>query len=172
MPRIPGTTDAQSAFLRSFRQSATPAWPAPSILRRWLRRPEFRAALKSVRQTLRYQADFHLAAAAATASKLLAADPAANDVGRLTTLLRAAHLRQRFPDPTEPASPATFALRAETARTQAYLQTLEADRDPDDDEVPDADEDPRPYRDRLHYLRSLVTQPGGPKRLDQRGQLE
>jgi hypothetical protein len=141
MPRVTGTTNAQSAFLRSFRDNATPAWPAPAILRRWLRRPEFRAALRSVRDTIRYQTDFQLVTAAGQATQLLAADPAASDVARLAALLRLAHLRQRFPaDPAEPASPATFALRAETAKTPAYLQTLEDDRDPTDDaEGPDAE---------------------------------
>lgn len=67
MPRIPETTDAQSTFLRAFRTPAGPSqWPAPAILRRWLRQPPFLRAMNSLLETLRFQSDFQLGIAAAT----------------------------------------------------------------------------------------------------------
>lgn len=107
MPRIPGTSNAQSAFLRAFLKSPggpPPAeWPLPAILRRWLRRPTFRAALQSVRDAARFQADFHLAAAgtaAAASLQSIATSSASADSIRqahaLLHLLRHAHMRQRF----------------------------------------------------------------------------
>ncbi len=104
MPRIPGNSNAASAFLRSFRTNpAGPPpdkWPAPAILRRWLRRPAFRAALSSLQDTLRLQADFHLATAASCAAALAAPDPAASETAKskveILQLLRLSHLRQRF----------------------------------------------------------------------------
>jgi hypothetical protein len=101
MPRIPGTNDRQTTFLRAFRNNPSgpppESWPSPAILRRWLRRPAFRAALDSLRQTLQFQSDFHLAAAASAAVQSLAApDAPASSARRLENLLRLAHLRQRF----------------------------------------------------------------------------
>src|SRR5438046_4833789 len=75
MPRIHGTTNAMTTFLRAFRQSpAGPPpdqWPAPAVLRRWLRRPAFQQALVSLRHVLHFRAEFHLAAAAAQAALTL-----------------------------------------------------------------------------------------------------
>ncbi|MGA2499465.1 MAG: hypothetical protein ABSH20_17125, partial [Tepidisphaeraceae bacterium] len=42
-------------------------WPAPAILRRWLRQPPFLRALNSLLETLRFQSDFQLATAAVNA---------------------------------------------------------------------------------------------------------
>ena len=68
MPRIPGTTNRQSAFLRALRTHLDgpppELWPSPAILRKWLRREPFRRALDSIRDTLTYQTDFALASAA------------------------------------------------------------------------------------------------------------
>jgi len=116
MPRVKGTTDAQSSFLRACAKSPAglPAerWPSAVTMRRWLRRPGFRAALQGIRDTLRVQADLHLASAATAAAKRLAdvVSSAAMDavdsaeqlkatrdlVHSLSSLLRLAHLRQRF----------------------------------------------------------------------------
>src|SRR4051812_31520284 len=100
MPDVIGTTRAQTLFLRAFRTSPTgpaPAdWPAPAILRKWLRKPAFRRALATIQETLQIQSDFQLSRAANAASRKLLADDAdltTHDLGRL---LRLAHLRQRF----------------------------------------------------------------------------
>ena len=107
MPRIPGTTNAQTLFLRAFRHHpAGPppeAWPSPAILRRWLERPAFLDALDSVRAGLRLRADLHLTAAAAQAAQQLHAPPTADapqsaeDYRRSLSLLRLAHLREKDP---------------------------------------------------------------------------
>ncbi|MGA2496353.1 MAG: hypothetical protein ABSH20_01345 [Tepidisphaeraceae bacterium] len=109
MPRIPGTSNAQTTFLRAFRihPGGLPPdrWPSPAILRRWLRRPTFARALASVRDTLRLQADFHLASAATLASATLAGPnppESAAAVHRLSNLLRLAHLRDRFASQSAP----------------------------------------------------------------------
>ena len=61
MPRIDGTTNAQTTFLRAFRNNpAGPPpdeWPAPAVLRRWLRRPCFQQALTTLREVLRFRAE-------------------------------------------------------------------------------------------------------------------
>jgi hypothetical protein len=112
MPRIRGTTDAQSSFLRALAKSelgpGKKPWPSAVVMRRWLRKPGFIAAMRRVRQAMRYQADFQLYSSAASAAhrmqsivceqggeiepKLLAA---------LSSLLKLAHVRERFavPDP-------------------------------------------------------------------------
>jgi hypothetical protein len=106
MPRIPGTSNAQSTFLRAFRSNpAGPPpeeWPAPAVLRRWLRRPAFQDALVTLREVLRFRTEFHLTAAAANAAQRLQSSPAqegvdARDYKRLLDLLRLTHVRQRFP---------------------------------------------------------------------------
>ncbi|MDB5320033.1 MAG: hypothetical protein JWN40_1664 [Phycisphaerales bacterium] len=104
MPRIDGTTNAQTTFLRAFRNNpAGPPpdqWPAPAVLRRWLRRPCFQRALTTLREVLRFRADFHLTAAATQAARQLAQPDSAitaPDYKRLLDLIRLSHLRQRFP---------------------------------------------------------------------------
>ena len=72
MPRIPNTTDRQSAFLRefSFHQGTPPphAWPSRVIVRRWLRHDGFRRAYAYLQRTLKTVRDFQsLTAALATA---------------------------------------------------------------------------------------------------------
>ena len=110
MPRIEGTTNAQSKFLRTFRTSpfgpGAQDWPAAAILRRWLRRPTFVAALQSVQNALRYQADFQLLSAAAAAAHMLHTSVTAGDhelqkqqVKAMSDLLKLAHLRERFAPP-------------------------------------------------------------------------
>jgi hypothetical protein len=135
MPRIPATTNAQSTFLRAFRTSPTgPApdqWPSPAVFRRWLRRPAFATALRSLRDALRTQADFHLASAAAQAVQGLATQPelAPQDFRRLAELLRLAHQRQRFPTEAKLASPATFDLRDEILDLEATLESFREERE-------------------------------------------
>ena len=107
MPRIEGTTDAQSKFLRAFRLSPTgPAkddWPSPAIMRRWLQSRSFVKALDAVRKVMRYTADFQLVSAAASASQslhMVVNSPFLESQTKLLKalgdLLRLAHLRQRF----------------------------------------------------------------------------
>src|SRR5437870_1956632 len=100
MPRIQGTTDNATSFLRAFRKNpAGPPpeqWPSPAILRKWLRRPSFRAALISLQQTLQLQADFHLATAANRAAAQAFSNPSAieNQNSKIENLrlLRLSHL--------------------------------------------------------------------------------
>jgi hypothetical protein len=100
MPRIPGTNNAQTIFLRAFHNNPTGPepkdWPTPAILRRWLRRPTFRRALQSVQDTLRFQADFHIANAATKAAKHFETQDSALTTQDLAKLLRLSHVRQRF----------------------------------------------------------------------------
>lgn len=108
MPRVNGTNNRQTSFLRAFQTHPggppRSLWPSPSILRRWLRRPAFKRALDSLLQTLRFQSDFQLAALSAKATSAYATpastDNAPQDSGLTTQdfskLLRLAHLRQRF----------------------------------------------------------------------------
>jgi hypothetical protein len=127
MPRIQGTTDVQTSFLRAFRKNPfgppPESWPSPSILRRWLRRPAFRSALLSIRETLRFQSDFHLVAASAQAAHRLTSHSIPTQDSALPTqdsalspqhstsftpqdayrLLRLHHLHERFH--TEPPPP-------------------------------------------------------------------
>src|SRR5437899_2616879 len=110
MPRIPGTTHAQTIFLRTFRNNPTgPApqdWPAPAILRKWLRGPRFRQALSSVQETLRLQADFHLANAATKAAQRFETQDSELTTLDLNRILRLSHVRQRFtPAPPPPLPP-------------------------------------------------------------------
>ena len=119
----PTPTRAQKLFLRAFRENpAGPPpseWPAPAVLHRWLEDDTFRQTLTSLRDTLRFQTDFYIATAAASASRTLQAtvapltappaaeadapahaSPTSADLDRqlrsLTSLLRLAHLRHRF----------------------------------------------------------------------------
>jgi hypothetical protein len=104
MPRISGQTDAASSFLRSFRTSPSgpppEKWPPPAVLRRWLRRPSFRAAFASLQDTLRVQADFHVATASSRAALTLTSDTDPQSEIRnpqsAMQLLRLSHVRQRF----------------------------------------------------------------------------
>jgi hypothetical protein len=120
MPRIPGTNDRQTAFLRAFR--ADPAgpppdhWPAPAILRRWLRKPAFRRALQSVQSALRLQTDFLVVSTAAHAARSL---DSPDSSPRIADLLRLAHHRQRFPATgyaPDPDTPDTRPVRDPTSK--------------------------------------------------------
>lgn len=112
-------TSAQSLFLRAFRDNPAgpPAadWPNPATFRRWLKQDSFREALAAIRDALRFQADLHVATAAAQAAKNLQAslptaaslDPESatqltTQLKAITNLLRLAHLRQRFPADSQP----------------------------------------------------------------------
>src|SRR5438046_2611343 len=105
---------AQLLFLRKCHQDpfglSHDDWPNPTVFRRWMRKPGFRVAVQGVRDALRFQADLHLAAAAAAAAKSMASvmtsdqplsgrenlKDAKDQVQALMQLLRLAHLRQRF----------------------------------------------------------------------------
>src|ERR1044071_1098054 len=137
MPRIEGTTNAQSTFLRSFRSSPTgPApsdWPTPAILRRWLRRPSFRKSLSSVQRALHFQADFHLASAATQAASRFATHDSGLSTQDLERLLRLSHLRQRFPAPEpnpykvlDAAVEQTLAITERTERLEYLRQRTRA----------------------------------------------
>ena len=113
MPRMSGMTYHQSQFLRAIsRDPAGPPadqWPRPTILRRWLRRPAFRAALDSLRETLRYAADLRLAYAADSAAQhlqgaLTPPDAQTSDRAHVLArdLLKLSHTRQRFAPPMPP----------------------------------------------------------------------
>ena len=73
MPRIPGTNNQQSAFLRAMRTHLDgpppELWPSPAIMRKWLRHAGFRRALDSIRDVLTYQTDFALVSAANCAAR-------------------------------------------------------------------------------------------------------
>ncbi|MCW3005270.1 MAG: hypothetical protein JWQ20_4568 [Conexibacter sp.] len=169
MPRITGTSNAQTTFLRLFRtHPAGPppeTWPNPALLRRWLRRPAFVTALNSLREALRFQVDFHLAAAAAQAAQRLTTpgeSPLTTlDLRRLSELLRLAHLRQRFPAATAAAptaSPATFALRAEIEELEECIDAFQQDRDARAAAAPDGvDHQPMSEHERhaIDHLASL-----------------
>jgi hypothetical protein len=107
MPRINGTTNRMTQFLRSFRNPGGPTaadWPSPAIFRKWLRRPGFRAAFQSLQQALRAQSDFLLTAAANRAAVAAATQPQTPLSGAdLTSLLRMAtsHMT-RLPEPEKP----------------------------------------------------------------------
>jgi hypothetical protein len=135
MPRIQGTTNAQSTFLRAFRKSPTgptrEQWPNPAILRKWLRRPAFRTALHSLRETLRFQVDFHLALTAAQAAQKFTNPPHGSGLSThdFEKLLRLAHLRQRFPTEPKLDSPATFSRRNRIRAIEERLDILKEERD-------------------------------------------
>ena len=166
MPDIKGTTRAQTLFLRAFRKSATgPApqdWPSVTVLRRWLRKPAFKTALDSLRETLRFQADFQLALGASQAVQELRSPASAtftpDEMKKRLDLLCHAHLRQRFPTEPRLASPATFKFRDQVQEIERYLETLREERDqnpptdPDDQALNQVEE--RELLDQLHRLKS------------------
>ena len=101
MPDIENTTRQQTLFLRAFNKNPNgpppEMWPSPSILRKWLRKPAFIKALRSVQEALRFQTDFHLTNAAKEAARKFSAQDSGLSTQDLNRLLRHAHLRQRFP---------------------------------------------------------------------------
>jgi len=120
------STRAQKLFLLAFRDNpAGPPpsqWPAPSTLQRWLLSEKFRTALTQYRDAMRFQADFHIAAAATVAAKSIHSTVAApappqptdsksaepdltKNLKSLTDLLRLSHIRQRFTAQPAPDSP-------------------------------------------------------------------
>jgi hypothetical protein len=107
---------AQTNFLRAFKTEpfgpSALHWPSPAVLRRWLRRPGFLKAMKTIREAMRYQADFQLLSAASAASQVLHTLIAAGDsevpktqIQALSDLLKLAHLRERFAPPEPKAMP-------------------------------------------------------------------
>ncbi len=171
MPDIKGTNRAQTLFLRSFRKSPTgPApedWPSITLLRRWLRKPAFRTALDSLREALRFHADFQLTIGASRAAQALSSpqDAALNtdDVRKLSELLRHSHLRQRFPTDPKLASPATFKLRDEIEDLEQSSKSLREERERKKPRNPnEQDEDDGYERDlnqELQRLKSLINSP-------------
>ena len=133
---MPGTTCAQTIFLRAFRLQPTgptpDQWPSPAILRRWLRKPTIRRALASVQEALRLQSDFHLASAATRASAQLASLPEpspdqspSESIDTVESILRLAHVRQRFAA-IESRQDTTQTLADELATAQSELTDLRA----------------------------------------------
>ena len=107
MADIKGTTRAQTLFLRALSKSQcgprAEHWPSPAVLRRWLRREGFVNAMDSVRDALRFQADFQLLSAAASASQILHTSACSDDheaarakMKAFADLMKLAHLRERF----------------------------------------------------------------------------
>jgi len=116
MTYLKGTTKAQTIFLRAFAKNPygppPDQWPSPVVLRRWLKRPGFCGAMNSILRALRYQADFHLTAAAASGAHMLhgtvhggKVDEVRKQIESLTHLLRMAHIRHRFADPLPDPEP-------------------------------------------------------------------
>ena len=116
MPDIRGTSRAQTLFLRAFRKNPSgpppEEWPSPVVLRRWLKRRGFCGAMNSILRALRYQADFHLTAAAASGAHLLHGAVHGGDVHEvrrniesLIHLLRMSHIRHRFAEPLPQPEP-------------------------------------------------------------------
>src|SRR5437867_678202 len=113
MSDIPNTTRAQTKFLRAMSKNPNGPppqdWPSPTALRRWLRRPGFLNALQSVRETIFFQTDIHLAYTANAAFQLLKhtlenlpSDPEQRRLQNATIhaasrLARISHLRQQNP---------------------------------------------------------------------------
>lgn len=112
---LKGTTRAQT-LLRAFAKNPygppPDLWPSPVVLRRWLKRPGFCGAMNSILRALRYQADFHLTAAAASGAHLLHdavhggnVVDVRKQIEALTHLLRMSHIRHRFADPLPEPEP-------------------------------------------------------------------
>jgi hypothetical protein len=143
-------TRAQTFFLQSFRKNPSgpppQKWPAPAVFKRWLKNAKFRDDLTHIRDALRFQADIHLATAAASVTKILQtsldaaapalADPSADTATTLvrnlksfTDLLRLAHLRQRFTsDPVDPPPQKEKEQAPVPRKRDGYAEILE---DPD-----------------------------------------
>lgn len=137
MSNIKGTTKAQTLFLRAFKTDphgpGVEKWPSPAILRRWLRRPGFVQAMRSVREAMRYQADFQLLAAAASAAQVMHAAVSTNDsemqVARMkamSDLMKLAHIRQRFapPEPPVPVRESMLESLVCTAHPNATIKAV------------------------------------------------
>lgn len=144
MSNFDGMTRAQTLFLRACSRdpfgtgdgAGRKHWPTAATFRKWMRRPGFRAAVEGIREALRFQADLQIAAASAAAARGIAnlfirddgtvadADAiksAKDQVQSLLSLLRLAHLRQRF-SMTAKAPPAMPRL---TPRQRAVLAEIE-----------------------------------------------
>jgi hypothetical protein len=137
MPRIPGTTNAQTLFLRAFRHHpAGPPpedWPSPVVLRRWLARPAFLNALATLREVLHLRTEFHLAAAANQAAQELQSPPTPDagltpqDYKRRLDLLRLTqvHRRSGFDDAESDPAPPHAGLGALATTRMPPLVTLD-----------------------------------------------
>ncbi|MCY2950505.1 MAG: hypothetical protein NTU53_00820, partial [Planctomycetota bacterium] len=127
-------TPRQTIFLRSLVQSPPDpaAWPSPTILRRWLRRPPFLRALDTLRQTLNYASDLLLAYAASSAALALHQPPLPdssqskidNPKSKID-LLKLSHLRQRFPSAITTPTPRRAPDPTEQAVHERLMQMLQ-----------------------------------------------
>jgi hypothetical protein len=122
MADLPGTTRAQTTFLRACAKDPIglcgKTMPSAITFRRWMRKPTFRRAVKGIRDALRFQADLHLSAAAAAAARSLDATAANGEADEqqqerqrahlrdLLSLLKLVHARERFSVPREAPEPA------------------------------------------------------------------
>jgi hypothetical protein len=92
MPRIAGTSNAQSKFIRAFRHRMTGPppgdWPDPRVLKRWMRQPGFRRELAGIRSALELQAQVRLIAASIQAAQ-------APTAGQNLEVLKLSHQRER-----------------------------------------------------------------------------
>ena len=162
MPRIEGTTNQQTKFLRAYRTHphGPPAelWPSPAIFRKWMRSYAFQRALNKIKDALRYQADIHLATAANRAA-LSVTDPVVTEdadprtaqmrFSNALNLIRLSHIRQRFhPDEPLKTIPQIFDfLRAHDPRMPVgialacFKKTYPTLFEPDDDLFDLKDED-------------------------------
>jgi len=100
----------QYEFLRELRNAehALPdhAWPRVATLRRWLRHPQFRQALRSLRSTMQFERDWMMSASSSAAARNLyimlseqdprsgVANPDAR-LGALVRIIRAENLQYR-----------------------------------------------------------------------------
>ena len=77
MPRQPRLTNRQLDFLRNLRKhpNSLPlmTWPRTTTLRKWMRRPRFAAAIKSLEEAFQVEARLVMAGSAAQAATLLQA---------------------------------------------------------------------------------------------------
>jgi hypothetical protein len=77
MPKQPRMTNAQMDFLRNLKKhpNSLPllAWPRATTLRKWMRRPRFRAAIRSLEGAFEVEARLLMAGAAAQAAMQLQA---------------------------------------------------------------------------------------------------
>jgi hypothetical protein len=137
MPRIKGTTDAQSSFLRSFAKPDGPRqWPTPAVLRRWLRKPGFLQAMRSLKKAIRYQSDFQLLIASAQAATEMERSVGNLDsdghssqprqLQAMANLIKLVHLRERHapPEPKAEYTNATILHMLKTCHRDARVSDV------------------------------------------------
>ncbi len=138
-----GLTRAQTYFLQAYlRRPLGPnaeLWPAPGVMRKWLRSAPFRRAMTSVREVQRMQAEMHLTAASVAAARAMqdlvggaVSDPTvleaqSKHVTALTNILRLTHVWQRFATQHAMRKEQMEAKRDEQARPRVVDPYRDAD---------------------------------------------